>query len=88
MFISKMRKCIGKLGSLELESGDPNIAVREYRAVLALDSIRSWPSRITIWPRALVAAQRTSDARDEVLASLEAAPDFKPAQQLLLKLNK
>jgi hypothetical protein len=38
--------------------------------------------------RALVAAARTDDARDEVLASLEAAPGFKPAQQLLLKLNK
>lgn len=76
-----------KLGSLELESGDPNIAVREYRAVLALDSSDPAQSHYDL-ARALVAAQRTSDARDEVLASLEAAPDFKPAQQLLLKLNK
>ena len=76
-----------KLGSLELESGDPNIAVREYRAVLALDPSDPAQSHYDL-ARALVAAQRTNDARDEVLASLEAAPDFKPAQQLLLKLNK
>jgi cellulose synthase operon protein C len=76
-----------KLGSLELESGDPNIAVREYRAVLALDRSDPAQSHYDL-ARALVAAQRTNDARDEVLASLEAAPDFKPAQQLLLKLNK
>jgi tetratricopeptide (TPR) repeat protein len=76
-----------KLGTLELESGDPKLAVREYRAVLALHPSDPAQSHYDL-ARALVAAQQVNDARDEVLASLEAAPDFKPAQQLLLKLNK
>jgi len=76
-----------KLGSLELENGDPTIAVREYRAVLAMHPSDPAQSHYDL-ARALMAAQKTDDARDEVLASLEAAPDFKPAQQLLLKLNK
>jgi hypothetical protein len=76
-----------KLGGLELENGDPSVAVREYRAVLAMRPSDQAQSHYDL-ARALMAAQRTDDARDEVLASLEAAPDFKPAQQLLLKLNK
>jgi tetratricopeptide (TPR) repeat protein len=76
-----------KLGTLELESGDPSAAVREYRAVLTLHPSDTAQSHYDL-ARALLAAQRTSDAREEVLASLEVAPDFKPAQQLLLKLSK
>ena len=37
--------------------------------------------------RALAAAHRTDDARDEVVSALELAPGFKPAQKLLLELN-
>ena len=37
--------------------------------------------------RALQAAHRTDEARDEVVSALEAAPGFKPAQKLLLELN-
>lgn len=76
-----------KLGSLELDNGDANLAVREYRAVLAMHPSDVAQSHYDL-ARALVAAQKNDDARDEILASLEAAPDFKPAQQLLLKLNK
>jgi hypothetical protein len=32
-------------------------------------------------------ANRTEEAKDEVLSALEAAPNFKPAQRLLLELN-
>lgn len=76
-----------KLGTLELDNGDANVAVREYRAVLAMRPSDPAQSHYDL-ARALVAANHTDDARDEVLASLEAAPGFKPAQQLLLKLNK
>jgi hypothetical protein len=38
--------------------------------------------------QALSAAHRLSEAKDHVILALEAAPDFKPAQQLLLKLSQ
>ena len=38
--------------------------------------------------RAMQAAKRTDDARNEVLAALEMAPNFKPAQKLLLELSE
>ena len=38
--------------------------------------------------KALRMANRTDDARDQVLLALEAAPGYKPAQQLLLELSK
>jgi hypothetical protein len=37
---------------------------------------------------ALRAAHRLNEAKDEVLLALEAAPGFKPAQQLLLQLSQ
>jgi tetratricopeptide (TPR) repeat protein len=76
-----------KLGSLELSNGDANTAVREFQAVLELKPADTAQAHYDL-AKALLAAQRTGDARDEVLLSLEAAPGFKPAQQLLLKLNK
>jgi len=38
--------------------------------------------------RALHTAHRAGEARDEVLQALEVAPNYKPAQQLLLQLTK
>ena len=37
--------------------------------------------------RQLKLANRIEEAKDEVLSSLEAAPNYKPAQRLLLELN-
>ena len=38
--------------------------------------------------RAYRAANRMDAARDEVLLALEAAPDYKPAQKLLLEITR
>jgi hypothetical protein len=37
--------------------------------------------------RACRAARRLEEAREHVLAALEAAPGYRPAQKLLLELN-
>ncbi|MFZ0593077.1 MAG: tetratricopeptide repeat protein [Bryobacteraceae bacterium] len=74
-----------KLGALELNNGNAKVAIREFQAVLALKPADPAQAHYDL-AKALYAAQRTGDARDEVLLSLEAAPGFKPAQQLLLKL--
>ncbi len=62
-------------------------AVREYRAVIALQPDDVAESHYNL-ARALKAANQTEQAKDEVLLTLEAAPNFKPAQQLLLELNR
>jgi len=76
-----------RLGGLLLEKGDAAGAVREYQAVLALQPQDPAESHYDL-AKALRAAHRMNEAKDEVLLALEAAPDFKPAQQLLLQLSQ
>jgi tetratricopeptide (TPR) repeat protein len=76
-----------KFGALELAANRPDAAIREFQAVLALQPADVAQSHYDL-ARAFAAAQRKDNARDEVLLALEAAPGFKPAQQLLLQLNK
>jgi len=74
-------------GRLLLDSGDATQAVREFSAVLALKPSDVAESHYDL-AKALDAAHRTNEAKDQVLLALEAAPGFKPAQQLLLKLSQ
>ncbi len=74
------------LGQLYLDLGNPTGAVREFKAVLASSPLDAAGSHYQL-ARALQAVHRNDDARDEVIASLEAAPGFKPAQKLLLELT-
>ena len=76
-----------KLGALRLKNGNANAAVTEYRALLALRPSDTAESHFDL-AQALEAAGKSNEAKDEVLLALEAAPDFKPAQRLLLELNK
>lgn len=75
-----------RLGGLLLAS-DPSGAVREYRAVLALKPGDAAESHYDL-ARALQAAHQDGEAKDQVVLALEAAPSFKPAQQLLLQLSQ
>ncbi len=75
------------LGTLLAENRKPTDAVREFQAVLALKGTDSAESHYNL-AKALAAAHRTGEAKDQVLNALETAPDFKPAQQLLLQLSQ
>lgn len=75
------------LGDLLLQQGQPDAAVTEFRAVLALRPSTIAESHYNL-ARALTAAHHNDEAKNEVLLSLEAAPDYKPAQHLLLQLNQ
>jgi len=75
-----------RLGNLLLADGNANEAIREDEAMLALHPADTAASHYQL-AKALNAAHRTSEAKDQILLSLEAAPDFKPAQQLLLQLS-
>ena len=76
-----------RLGSLLLNRGEASGAIREYQAVLQLQPGDPAESHYDL-AKALRADHRMQEAKDQVLLALEAAPDFKPAQQLLLQLSQ
>jgi len=75
-----------RLGALYLDLNNPSAAVRELQAVVAMPPIDAAGAHYEL-ARALKQANRVEEAKDEVLSALEAAPNFKPAQKLLLELN-
>jgi tetratricopeptide (TPR) repeat protein len=75
-----------KLGGLWLDQGNAAGAIREYRAVLARNPIDPAQAHYNL-ARAYRSNRQEDLARDEVLAALEIAPGFRPAQKLLLELN-
>jgi tetratricopeptide (TPR) repeat protein len=76
-----------RLGGLLLEAGDAEGAIREGKALLALKPVDAAESHYEL-AKALKAARRLSEAKDQVVLALEAAPGYKPAQQLLLQLSQ
>ena len=76
-----------RLGGLLLDRGDASGAIREYQAVLQLQPGDPAESHYDL-AKAFRAARRIEEAKNQVLLALEAAPDFKPAQQLLLQLSQ
>lgn len=77
---------LARLGGLEVANGDTTDAIREYRAALALHPLDQAASHYNL-AEALHVAGQDDQAKDEVLASLEAAPGFRPAQKMLLELS-
>ncbi len=76
-----------RLGALLLADGDANGAIREGEAVIALHPSDTATAHYEL-AKAFYAAHRTDEAKDHVVMALEAAPGFKPAQQLLLELSQ
>jgi tetratricopeptide (TPR) repeat protein len=75
-----------RLGGLLLETGDAKGAVREYQALVAMHPIDEAGSHYNL-AKAYKAAGRKDQAREEAVSALEAAPNFKPAQKLLLEVT-
>lgn len=75
-----------KYGELSLNHGSVQVAIREFQASLASKPVDVAASHYNL-AQAYLKANRTDDAFDEVLLSLEAAPGYRPAQKLLLELN-
>jgi tetratricopeptide (TPR) repeat protein len=75
-----------RLGGLMMQNGDPKGAVREYQALLAMNPIDKAGSHYNLG-KAFLAAGQKDQAREEAVSSLEAAPNFKPAQKLLLETS-
>lgn len=74
-------------GKVLLANGDTAGAIREAQAALALHPADTADYHYQL-AMALKDAHRLSEAKDQVVLALEAAPDFKPAQHLLLELSQ
>jgi tetratricopeptide (TPR) repeat protein len=75
-----------RLGDLLMDTEDFGGARREFAAVLALHPLDKAQANYDL-ARACHAAHDADCAMNSVLAALEAAPDFRPAQKLLLELT-
>lgn len=76
-----------KLGLLWLDQGNAAGAVREFQAVIAAKALDPAAAHYNL-ARALRLNKQIDQAKDELLAALEAAPGYRPAQKLLLEMSK
>ncbi len=75
------------LGDLWFSQKNFSGAIREYTAVLAMQPLDKALAQFHL-ARAYFAAGEKDKAEDHLLASLEAAPDYRPAQKLLLEMKE
>jgi tetratricopeptide (TPR) repeat protein len=75
-----------RLGDLWFAQNNFSGAIREYNAVIAMGPLDKASAQFNA-ARAYFAAGEKDKAEDHVLASLEVAPDYRPAQKLLLQLK-
>jgi tetratricopeptide (TPR) repeat protein len=76
-----------KLGELLLAQGNYQGAIREAQAVVAMKPLDKAGAQYNL-AQAYFAAGQKDKAEETVLAALEAAPGYKPAQKLLLEIEK
>jgi tetratricopeptide (TPR) repeat protein len=75
-----------KLGALYMKTSDAGAAVREYTVLVALHPIDAAGSHYNL-AKAFQAQGQKDKAREEALTALEAAPQYRPAQKLLLEVS-
>jgi cellulose synthase operon protein C len=86
-YISPFDAALHKLaGDAYLEQGSLADAVREYRVVVSLEPANPADAHYDL-ARALEAKGDKTEAKRQVLRSLEIAPGFEKAQELLLKIR-
>jgi tetratricopeptide (TPR) repeat protein len=74
------------LGNLWLAQKNYAGAIREYGAVVATQPLDKASAQFDL-AQAYFAAGQTGKAEESVLQALETAPDYRPAQKLLLQLQ-
>lgn len=76
-----------KLGGVYVELGSWKEAVKEYRALVASKPLDPASAYYNL-ARAYHASGQREEAQDSLLQALEAAPGYRPAQKMLLELNR
>ena len=75
-----------KLGDLLLAGKQYDRAIREYNALVASNPVDKAGAEFKL-AQAYFAAGQKDKAQESVLAALETAPGYRPAQKLLLELQ-
>jgi tetratricopeptide (TPR) repeat protein len=75
-----------RLGDLWFDQRNYKGAIREYAAVAAMHPLDIASSQFNL-ARAYFAAGKKNEAEQHLLTSLEYAPDYRPAQKLLLEIE-
>jgi tetratricopeptide (TPR) repeat protein len=75
-----------QLGDLWFAQDNYQGAIREYGAVVAMHPLDKASAQFSL-AQAYYANGQKDQAETNVLAALEAAPDFRPAQKLLLQIE-
>ena len=75
-----------QLGDLLFAQKQYDGAIREYNALVASNPVDKAGAEFDL-AQAYFAAGQKNKAQDSVLAALETAPDYRPAQKLLLELQ-
>ena len=86
LYLSHGRTEHQQLGLLWLDLNNTAGAIREFQAVLARDPIDPAQAHYDL-ARAYVQNHQPEQAKDELIACLEVAAGFRPAQKLLLELS-
>ncbi len=76
-----------KLGDLSLAMGEPQQALDEYLVLLALDPVDKADANLKI-ANAYRALNDEEKTMEYLLTALDIAPQYRPAQQLLLELSR
>jgi tetratricopeptide (TPR) repeat protein len=76
-----------RLGGLLLEARRPRQAIREFNSLLAMKPIDPAGAHYSL-ARAYHQLNDREKTREHLLAALEAAPGYRPAQKLLLEINR
>ncbi len=76
-----------RLGELLLAKKQPQRAVREFQSLLAIQPLDPAAAHFNL-ARAYHQLQNRQKTREHLLAALEAAPGYRPAQKLLLEINR
>ena len=76
-----------QLGALLYAQKQYEPAIREYTAALASSPVDKAGAEFNL-AQAYFAAGQNAKAEESVLAALEVAPGYRPAQKLLLELNE
>ncbi|HYM13124.1 MAG TPA: tetratricopeptide repeat protein [Bryobacterales bacterium] len=76
-----------RLGQFYLDDKQPRLAVREFEALLAMKPLDQAAAHFHV-AQAYYQLNDREKTREHVLASLEAAPGYRPAQKLLLEIDR
>ena len=76
-----------KLGDLYIETNRPELAIEEFEVLLALDPLDKASANYRL-ANAWYALDNAEKSMEYLMTALDIAPQYRPAQKLLLELSR